>query len=207
MKRILRTFIVIFFSYSLLFLPVVNAADVLAFPTADFVAPEIKHTPITTKIPSGEIATIQATVTDNVGVKDVTVFYRDKGHSEFKWTKMVRESGTDEFSTTLPEVTAPGVEYYIQATDIAGNTILHGHTFSPLNIAVSSDIPLGEETAAVSTITQEEKVTAKSEKGISKWVWIGLGVLAVGVLATDDDDDDSPPIGKTGAVVISGPTP
>jgi len=210
-KRILRSFIVTIISYVLIFLPVVNAADALSLPAGDLIAPVIKHSPITSKIPPGEIATIQATVTDNVAVKNVTVFYRDIGAANFNRTKMVRESGTDYYSTTLPEVMEPGVEYYIQATDRAGNTILHGHTFAPLTIAVSADAPLQEETEAVTIAAQEEKAAAKPDKGISKWVWIGLGVLAVGALAGGGGDDDPGTAGKTdpttGTVNISGRTP
>lgn len=57
MKRMLRSFIVIIISNSLIFLPLVNAntAEGLALPSGDLIAPEIKHTPISTTILFGEL--------------------------------------------------------------------------------------------------------------------------------------------------------
>ncbi len=105
-------------------------------PVGDLIAPEIKQSPITTNILPGELANIRATVTDNAGVKSVTIFYRNTGAVDFKRTEMMRELGTDHYAATLPEIIAPSVEYYIRATDHAENAILHGHTFSPLTITV-----------------------------------------------------------------------
>ncbi len=50
------------------------------------------------------------------------------------------------------------------------------------------------------------------EKKINKWVWVGLGVLAAGVLAAvagGDESTDGDSAGKTntGTIVIDGPAP
>ena len=208
MKRILRVFIVVIVSNSLIFLPLINAyaAESLAFPTGDLIAPEIDSPPITEKLPPGERPTIRATVTDNIGVKNVTIFYRDIGETDFQRKEMERAPGTDDYSATLPAITVPGIEYYIQATDQAGNTLLHGHTFAPLTVNVPAEAIAQQEPEASAP---EKEAAATSEKGISKWVWIGLGVLEVGALASDSgggggDDDDGP---TTGTVTIGGPTP
>ena len=162
MKRILRLFIVAIICNSLIFLPLVStyAAEGLALPAGDLIAPEIKSPPITKKIPPGERATIHATVTDNIGVKNVTIFYRNMGAIDFKRTEMMRELGTkDEYMATLPEIAAPGIEYYIQATDNAGNTILHGHTFSPLTLTVLSPGESPQQgQSAMATAPQERPV-------------------------------------------------
>ena len=205
MKRMLRSFLVIIISNSLIFLPLVNvsAAEDLALPSGDVIAPEIKHTPNTAIIPVGGFIDIHATVTDNVGVKDVIVFYRDKiSTKDFKRIKMTRELGANFYSASLSSVTAPGIEYYIQATDLAGNTILHGHTFSPLSVTVSTDAPAQEETEKRVMVLQDAPVAAPS-KGVNRWVWIGLGVLAVGALSGSDD----PVKPTTGTVTITGSTP
>lgn len=206
MKRILRSFLVIIISNSLMFLPLVNvnAAEDLALPSGDVIAPEIKHTPSTTIIPVGEFINIHATVTDNVGVRDVIVFYREKiNTNEFKRTKMTQELGTSFYSVSIPGAVAPGIEYYIQATDQAGNTILHGHTFSPLTVSVSTDAPpLGAEDKKITML--EDDTADKPKKGISKWVWIGLGVLAVGALGGSDDPSPGP---TTGTLTIGGTIP
>ena len=203
MKRILRLFIVAIISNSLIFLPLVNtyAAEGLALPSGDLIAPEIISPPITNKIPPGD-TTIHATVSDNVGVKSVTVFYRNIGATDFQRTEMMREIGTEDYSVTLPAIMAPGIEYYIQATDQAGNTILHGHTFSPLTLAVSPDVLPQEGQDAMAVAPQDEKT---EKKGVSKWVWIGLGVLAVGAIAASGGGDTT--VATTGTINITGPTP
>lgn len=210
MKRILRAFIVVVISNSLIFYPLVTvyAAEGLAFPTGDLVAPQIDSPPVTEKIPPGERPIINATVTDNVGVKTVTIFYRDKGETEFQRKEMLRDPGTDKYSATLPAIVAPGIEYYIQATDQAGNTLLHGHTFAPLTLNVLPGKSTQEGQEAVAAAPQGEAV-AKPEKGVSKWVWIGLGVLAVGALAGGGGggSTSAAPEADTGTVTITGPTP
>ena len=208
MKRILRLFIVAIISNSLIFLPLVNtyAAEGLALPSGDLIAPEIISPPVTKQIPPGD-TTIHATVTDNVGVKNVTIFYRNIGAIDFERTEMMRELGVDdEYSVTLPEIMVPGIEYYIQATDQAGNTILHGHTFSPLTLTVSLDALPQEGQDAIAAAPQEG-AAEKPDKGISKWVWIGLGVLAVGAIAASGGDSGGTPEPTTGTINITGPTP
>lgn len=200
MKRMLRRFTVVFISNYLLFLPLINAyaAEELAFPTGDLIAPEIKSPPITKKFPIGEQPTIHAIVTDNVGVKTVTIFYRDTGAKDFQRKQMAREPGTDDYSITLPAITASGIEYYLQATDLAGNTLLHGHTFAPLTLSVNA--PPG-------AVAQHAQVDASKEQGVNKWVWIGLGALAVGALAGGGGGGGGSTTAKSGTVKIIGPTP
>lgn len=202
MKRVIRRFTVLFISNYLVFMPMinVNAADELAFPTGDLIAPEIKSPPITKKFPIGERPAIHATVTDNVGVKTVTIFYRDTGETNFQRKEMEREPGTDDYSITLPAITASGFEYYLQATDLAGNTLLHGHTFAPLILSVNT--PSGTIVSS-----GQAKASEKSEQGVNKWVWIGLGALAVGALAGGGGGGGSSSKSDSGQVIITGPKP
>jgi len=210
-KRIFRGLIVVIISNSLIFLPLVNAnaAEGLALPASDLIAPEIDSPPITDKITPGERVTIHATVTDNVGVKNVTIFYRDMGENNFKREEMRQEPGTDDYSATLPEIIAPGIEYYIQATDQAGNTLLHGHTFAPLTLnAEGPPGAVAHEEQSTMHPTPQEAAATESEKGISKWVWIGLGVLAVGAIAASSGGSDGgTTTPTTGSITISAPPP
>ena len=180
-----------------------SAAEDLSLPSGDLVAPKVKHSPITKEIPSGEATNIRAKVTDNIGVQSVILFYRDIGNSDFKRMQMKRELGSDNYAATLPKATAPGLEYYIQATDRAGNTILHGHSFSPLAITVSGAAPPEEDTIALTP--------KPAKKKISKWVWIGLGAVVLGAAAAaggggSSSSDDPAPL-PTGTLAVSAPTP
>ena len=203
MKQKLRSFIIIIICHSLLFLPLAQAES-LALPSGDVVAPEIKHIPIKTDIAADQLAKIRATVTDNVGVKNVTLFYRDQvGATEYKRRVMDRELGTDDFVTTLPQLMSPGIEYFIQATDQAGNTILHGHTFSPLKISVA---PAGKQQAGTNELanTPEKETMFEPEKGkVSKWVWIGLGVVALAALGGGGGGGDAPAAAPTATLTIT----
>lgn len=209
----LRHFVVALLCNSLIFLPIasVGAAESLSLPSGDLIAPIIKHTPITTKLQVGETPTIKATVTDNVGVQRVTVFYRHIGSDNFQRKQMAPEIGSTRYSTTLPKATVPGIEYYIQAVDKAGNSILHGHTFSPLVVGVTTKVAAQSQNSLTNTSDQPEE-----KRGISKWVWIGVGVLALGAAAASGGGGGSsggkpPPTGvdepSTGTIILSAPTP
>lgn len=213
--ELLRMILVALLSLSFILFPVAQAAE-LALPSGDLVAPVIKHTPINEGIYSGQSVNIKATVTDNMGVKSVILFYRDANAAEFKRLQMNRDLDSFVY-TAQPTVThSSGLEYYIQATDLAGNTLLFGYSFSPLTIA---GIAAVNNTAATdnnskTTATQAVAVanTAKTEEkesGISKWVWIGLGVVIAGAALSSSGggDNDSDPPAATGNLTLSGPTP
>jgi len=210
-NRFLRFFIVTVINLSLICLPLanVNAAEELALPSGDLDAPEIKSPELKPKVAPGEPTDISVTVTDNVGVKSVILFYRDVGASDFKRLEMSRTMPTNNYSVTLPTVPESGIEYYIQASDLAGNTILHGHTFSPLTIAVTPKSTSPEDTGeavALVPVSDGTAVTEPAKKGISKWVWIGLGVLVLGAAAGGGGGGGGGDT-TTSTLTISGPTP
>ncbi len=193
--------------------PVVQAAE-LALPSGDLIAPTIEHTSIEKDIYAGQQIDIKATVTDNVGVKNVILFYRDANATEFKRLKMNRDLDSFVYTTQLTATDSPGLEYYIQATDLAGNTLLFGYSFSPLTVAVlpaadniaASDNSDTNATMATATVKVDEE---KKKSGISKWVWIGLGVVVAGAALSGGGGggNDSAPPPTTGSLTISGPTP
>ncbi len=206
--KLRRMILVVLLSFSFILFPVVQAAE-LALPSGDLIAPAIQHTPIEKDIYAGQQVDIKATVTDNVGVKNVTLFYRDANAVEFKRLKMNRDLDSFVYTTQLTATDSPGLEYYIQATDLAGNTLLFGYSFSPLTIAV---VPAAMDDIATdnSNTTVATSVKVGEEKsGISKWVWIGLGVVVAGAALSGGvggggNDPELPP---TGTLSISGPTP
>jgi len=199
--KLLRLILVALLSFSFVLFPSVQAAE-LALPSGDLIAPVIEHAPIEKDIYAGEQISIEATVTDNVGVESVTLFYREVNATEFKRLKMNRDLDSFIYTAQLTATDSPGLEYYIQATDLAGNTLLFGYSFSPLTIAV---VP-----AAIvdSTVKPDEE---QKKSGISKWVWIGLGVVAAGAALSGggggSDTTAPPPPPSIGGLTISGPTP
>ncbi len=185
-------------------------ADKLALPAADVIAPVVEQNDFVSKIESGKDHKIRVTATDNVAIKSVILYYRDMGAGVYQTKTMHKIIDTDDYETTLDaeEITGDGIEYYIQATDTAGNTLLLGYAFSPLTILVdrhAADIQLAD--TAASTVIEPVK---KIEKERSyKWLWIGLGVLAAGAaIAANSGGGDSGSSGSQGpTVVVNAPVP
>ena len=208
--KLFRTILVSLLVSSLVLLPIAHAAE-LALPSGDLTAPVIKHIPISKDALPGQPIDIKATVTDNVGVKEVILFYRENPAADFKRMKMKRDLDSFIYTASIPSIDSPGLEYYIQATDLAGNALLFGHAFSPLTITVAPAAADGGETKAVAAMESQTAPAGKEEKsGVSKWVWIGLGVVAVGAaLAAGGGGGDNPkePAGTTGSLTVIGPVP
>jgi len=212
--KLLRMILIVLLSVSFVLFPVVQAAQ-LALPSGDLIAPSIDHTPIEKDIYAGQQIDIKAIVTDNVGVKDVILFYRDANTVEFKRLKMNRDLDSFIYTAQLTAANSPGLEYYIQATDQGGNTVLFGYSFSPLTIAVTPAAM--DSVAATDNIDTHAAVAAATvevdgenkKSGISKWVWIGLGVVAAGAALSGGGggSDSTGPPAATGSLTISGPTP
>jgi len=216
-KRTIRSIIVAFISISLIFLPLANASagDESASAVIDLIAPEISSPNIAQELYTDEPANIQAMVTDNEGVKSVTLFYRNIGASDFKSAEMERSTETDIYSIKLTDISEPGVEYYIQATDLSGNAISHGHSIAPLTITILLEtLPQSDDVAVASANPEDlpqngldlEEGSAEKSGGISKWVWIGLGVLLVGAAAGGGGGGGTT-AATTGTVTITGTNP
>ena len=218
MLRILRGLTVIMMSQSLIFASLAHA-DQLALPSGDLIAPQITHEMLKESIKAGSSQHIKATITDNVGVKTVTLFYRTIGSEDYKRVQMNQVDGTDDYITILgfQDTVEPGIEYYIQAVDLAGNALLNGYSFSPLKIGITPADTSAPATSTAQAQTeslpgeQAPKDEALGKKKTNKWLWIGLGVLAVGVIAAvaggGDDGGGETPSGKSGSLTITAPTP
>jgi len=74
----------------------------------------------------GEATYITAIITDNTGVKNVILYYREKGTDDFAGIPMVSQG--NEYRATIPgsEARTTGLEYYIWATDGANNVTYPG---------------------------------------------------------------------------------
>lgn len=203
--KVIRFVLVYLVSFSLVFTPIAYTAE-LALPSGDLVAPVIKHEPIKGEISPGQIVPVSAVVTDNVGVNEVILFYRESNNGEFRRMRMKRDLDSDTYTAKL-SVASSNLEYYIQAADLAGNTLLFGHSFSPLMITVVPGAGPGEGRKAVAAAASVEE---GEKSGVNKWIWVGLGVVAVGALAGGGGGGGGGS-GTTpdaeGSLTISGPLP
>jgi len=102
----------------------------------DTIPAVISHSPITTAQPSQPL-TIAATITDNVAVSGAILFYRlAESGSSYQSRNMVNVTG-ERWTATLEGsvLQAPGVEYYLSATD-GVSTTLAGRSENPYLVAV-----------------------------------------------------------------------
>lgn len=77
--------------------------------------PSLEHTPPSGPFFEGDTPALSAVATDPDGVAEVVAFYRPVGGSF--WEILPLEEADGAWAATLPALAAPGVEYYLRATD------------------------------------------------------------------------------------------
>lgn len=144
----------------------------------DTTPPTVQHEPASGDVPDNQPLALYATVKDESGVSEVTLFYRNKGEDEYRSMPMQASGNADIYMAEIPaaELSPPQFEYYIQAGDTGGNQLLRGFYFEPLTVSI---VEGPEAATTLSSNSDESGSTLKS----NKWLWIGLGALAVGGLA------------------------
>lgn len=204
--RSVRPMLAVLLSVSLLF-PCVSSGQAIGLKRPDKIPPTVTHTPLS-EFPAGMPIRIQATVTDNEGIREVAVFYREVGSTVYQRMKMLEAPGKDIYSVDMPALAGSRIEYFIQATDLAGNLspdqLVEPYVLT-LKPVASSKTATAQAPAPDGAAAQQ---SAKKE-GINKWVWIGLGVVAAGALLSaggGGGGGGGEPSG-TGTVTITGPVP
>lgn len=180
--------------------------------SADVQAPVIVHTPSEAPVKEGQGFVLSATVSDDNSVKEVQLFYRTIGQKEYSRIEMRALAKSNEYSATIPgwKLLKPGIEYFIQAEDQAGNSVLYGFSFSPVAVAVASTSPLQSE----NTIPKKESSAFASNAGAKstkksgkKWLWIGLGAAVVAGLASSGGGGSSSSGPTTTDIDVVAPIP
>lgn len=94
----------------------ISPADIY-YDRETYVPPKIVHSPVKTA-PPGQIIHISATVTDDQYVKDVILYCRTRGETDFLLITMAPGDSTTYIGGIPAErVSVAGVEYYIEASD------------------------------------------------------------------------------------------
>lgn len=85
--------------------------------------PVIEHTPAEDPVQAGDSVVVEATITTDTAIDSTSLHYRRGGENSFTATNLVQEGGV--FRGTIPDssVTADGVEYYMFARDLAGDSL------------------------------------------------------------------------------------
>lgn len=205
-KQILKKAIALFICHALAFSPLLQAAQ-LSLPSGDLTPPEITQPKYIDKVEKGQPHKITVLVTDNVAVKQVMLFYRTIGTERYQRLRMQNKAKTSQYYAIIHanKIKKPGIEYYIQAVDAAGNSLLHGYAFSPLSVKTTG----GDVVAAN---TQNAKPRSEDDDDsifTNKWFWIGLGVLVAGAAAGGGGGGGGggEPTDTGSTVVVSAPLP
>lgn len=155
-----------------------------------------------------QVFTVQAADDFNLG--DVSLHYRRAGENVFQKVLMESVGDTGYFSVAIE--TDPtdlrSFEYYAQALDLTGNRTVKGFAFDPFvrMIGPASESSLaktqpaepasntGANSNAVAAAATTTAATDLSKPRISttrKWVYVALGVLAAGAIASLATGGDS----------------
>jgi len=194
---------------------------------ADRFPPAIQHNPFRTALNLEDPVIFQANISDNQAVREVHLFYRTTGRGEYVSLKMEWIGGKD-YLTIIPQrfVHWPGIEYYIQASDAAGNTSTQGFPNAPLLVEFNAPPKQAEQSENINppilppekkgfrlstTSTTTEKTDHRAKPWYKKWwVWtIALSVVAgVAAASSSGSGDPSPPAGTTtGTGSVTGGIP
>jgi len=173
-------------------------------PEIDLVAPKILHARPMGIFRGGEEVEIVATVIDSgSGVAGVRLFFRSKGDRNYRALEMIADAN-DRYRATIPgeAVADPGVEYYLEAEDRAGNRV---QTLRPPDLApifISIDTP-----------SMWERFQGNDQPWYKKpWVWTVAGVVVLGAAASMGGGGGGGGGGgaggpATGTITVDGPVP
>lgn len=106
----------------------------ISIMSMDTMAPDIYHSPVRTAY-TGSNLLISATVTDNLALNTVILYYRTVGSTEWKSTQMYANNSRYTGLIPAENVTLEGIEYYIVARD-ANNVTTKGSADAPYNVTV-----------------------------------------------------------------------
>lgn len=145
--------------------------------TGDTTPPLLAHTPVTDGRPAGSAVGLTVSAADNEGVTGVMLYYRAHGGAAFSSASLVQGGGTS-WTGSIPAaaVTTAGVDYYLVASDAAGNTAsapadappafytftvnaVDGSPPSITHTAVDDGQPEGLSVAIAATVTDPSGVT------------------------------------------------
>lgn len=194
-------------------------AEQLQLPLGDVKAPQISEIKDSGETKEGSPITISATVTDDRGVDYVLLYYRKTGDQAYTRLDMEQYGAKDFYTATIPAsaITKPGIEYYIQAYDNAGNSVLDGASFSPNVVqVVPTTSPPVMKREAISIVSHPssqgtEPVPTEKKANNKKWLWIGIGVAVLAAAAGGGggggDSNTGAQTIDQGSVLVEAPIP
>ena len=111
-----------------------NPAGKVSCRALDTIAPSVYHTPVNQGYLNNNLV-ISCTASDNIGISNVILYYRNVGVETWKELQMLKQN--DRYSATIfgSELSMDGLEYYIVASD-GVNTINKGSETDPYSVVI-----------------------------------------------------------------------
>jgi hypothetical protein len=200
----IRLFSLLFFLQVIV--PPVSAAEQLSLPAPDVEPPIIIFDETDTEIEAG-IKTFTVAVTDNIGVANVTLYYKGATDVAFKTKTMKQSTAAPHVYTTelsLDPVISDKLEIYIRADDVSGNSIFEGQNFSPLTFTI---VPVDTGVEVIRAGTEPVEPEKAEEEGTSTWVWVLIGLGVAALAGGGGGSSSSSSSSGSGTVTITGDTP
>ena len=149
----------------------------------DTMAPDIYHSPVRTAF-TGANLVVRATVTDNLMLREVKLYYRVKGTDQWKSVTMTNLNST--YSAVIPsdDITTDGLEYYISAYDGVSYTY-KGDETKPYSVTVQ----LAIDASAKGDVDGDGVVTTKDALMLLQAANDLLNLKADEFLRADLNDD------------------
>lgn len=148
----------------------------------------------------GDSQVFTATVTDNVGIESVTLYYRFNEDADYVSKSMVLLSATDIYTASIATDSADdsvhAIQYYVGALDLAGNRTLQGFAFDPRErLLLDKPLPLAEVNEAAEPPATGMSTQRKIAYGL-------LGLVVVGALASSGGGGGASPEPGVGVTVV-----
>ncbi len=188
--------------------------------------PTIRHKPFRFTLNVEDQIIFRASISDDQVLDSVHLFYRTPGEKEYRALKMESIGGT-EYLIIIPQrfIFLPGIEYYIQARDAAGNTATQGLENAQIRIkfkALPGEIagkngklnappmPTKKSGFRLSTaLGSSDKIKNDTPWHKKWWVWsIAIAVIAgVAAASGGGGGGNSSPPPTTGTGTVTGGIP
>lgn len=182
--------------------------------STDSESPEIEHEPIDDPVNWGEVQVFKATVVDNDEIKQVRLFYRFSGDQAFTEVRMQRRAASSSFTarvdTSQYGKRKDAIEYYITAEDVSDNRVQRGYAFGPLMRTFVSTVPAAPIASTTPVTDPPSASDSRVEHKGFNWLYVALGVVALGGIAAlidDDPEDRADDCEPTCTVTLSIETP
>jgi len=176
MKRILGLSLAVVMAASQLL------AGIASAQVADTDPPVLIHRQADSAGVAGELQTFLARVSDDFEVASVTLYYRQSDSGQFTQIPMrALFDSLDEYMIAVETVESayPGLQYYIEARDSAGNITNRGYEYAPIVLPLDR-APVVADNRPVTQPVATQPASGETGGGFnSRAILLGLGALVL----------------------------